>query len=79
METEPVTCISSATAVLRCWSAEDKLIGTLQTGDFFGEMALPEKRRRGASIRAIEHTDLYVLDATAFDHIPSRVSLSLEM
>lgn len=50
-------------------TAEGKLIGTLQTGDFFGEMALLEKRRRGASIRAIEYTDLYVLDATAFDHI----------
>lgn len=44
-------------------------IGTLQQGDFFGEMALLEKRRRGASIQAVEYCDLYVLDATAFDHV----------
>ncbi|HLP28026.1 MAG TPA: cyclic nucleotide-binding domain-containing protein [Candidatus Didemnitutus sp.] len=50
-------------------SSDGSQIGTLQTGDFFGEMALLEKRRRSASIRAIEYSDLYVLDAAAFDHI----------
>ncbi|MBC8124917.1 MAG: cyclic nucleotide-binding domain-containing protein [Candidatus Kapabacteria bacterium] len=44
-------------------------IGTLKAGDFFGEMALLEKRRRSASIRALEYSDLYVLDIKSFDHI----------
>lgn len=45
------------------------LIGTLGTGDFFGEMALLEGRRRSASIRAVEYSDLYVLDAAHFNRI----------
>jgi len=49
--------------------ADGEVIGTLLAGDFFGEMALLEKRRRNASIRALEYSDLYVLDAAAFDHI----------
>lgn len=46
-----------------------RVLGTLGVGEFFGEMALLEKRRRGASIRATEHCDLFVIDARSFDHI----------
>ncbi len=44
-------------------------IGTLDEGDFFGEMALLEGRRRNASVRSLEYTDLYVLDSTHFKRI----------
>ncbi|MBI2793895.1 MAG: cyclic nucleotide-binding domain-containing protein [Ignavibacteria bacterium] len=46
-----------------------EVINTLADGDFFGEMALLEKRRRMATVVAIDYTDLYVLDAIAFNRI----------
>lgn len=46
-----------------------EIINTLTDGDFFGEMALLEKRRRMASVIAIDYTDLYVLDAVTFNQI----------
>ncbi|MBL7999612.1 MAG: cyclic nucleotide-binding domain-containing protein [Candidatus Kapabacteria bacterium] len=38
-------------------------------GEFFGELALLHKRKRSASVRALEYTDLYVLDVATFDRI----------
>jgi CRP-like cAMP-binding protein len=50
-------------------NAEGLTLGTLGAGDFFGEMALLEKRKRNSSIRALEYCDLFVLDARTFDRI----------
>jgi voltage-gated potassium channel len=50
-------------------SETGEVINTLFDGDFFGEMALLEKRRRMATVVAIDYTDLYVLDAVAFNRI----------
>lgn len=46
-----------------------EVIATLTDGDFFGEMALLARRRRNASVRAMDYSDLYVLDGTVFTHI----------
>jgi len=45
------------------------VVGTLSDGDFFGEMALLEKRRRMANVRAIDYCELYVLDHTVFEQL----------
>ena len=45
------------------------VIGTLTDGDFFGEMALLEHRRRGANVRARDYCNLYVLDSESFNGI----------
>jgi len=46
-----------------------QVIGSLSDGDFFGEMALLEKRRRMGSIRALGYCDLYELSFDAFNRI----------
>lgn len=45
------------------------VVGTLTDGDFFGEMALLEKRRRMANVRAVDYCELYVLDHTVFEQL----------
>lgn len=55
--------------VLEVRSEAGEIINTLSDGDFFGEMALLEKRRRMATVVATDYTDLYVLDAVAFNRI----------
>ncbi len=45
------------------------LLGTLSDGDFFGEMALLENRRRGGSVRALDYCEVYELNAAAFSRI----------
>lgn len=45
------------------------LIGALSDGDFFGEMALLEKRRRMGSVRALDYCEVYELHAAAFASI----------
>jgi voltage-gated potassium channel len=42
---------------------------TLSDGDFFGEIALLLKRPRTASVRALEHCELYRLDKESFDRV----------
>ena len=41
----------------------------LETGAFFGEIALMRKAQRSATVRAAEDTQLLVLDATDFHHL----------
>ncbi len=50
-------------------SADGVTLTNLSEGDFFGEMALIHKRKRNASVRAVQHTDLYVLDVASFERI----------
>lgn len=46
-----------------------QVIGSLSDGDFFGEMALLEKRRRMGAVRALDYCDLYELSYEAFHRI----------
>ncbi|MFN4986021.1 MAG: cyclic nucleotide-binding domain-containing protein [Ignavibacteria bacterium] len=58
-----------STGMVEAISRDGLTLGTLTTGDFFGEMALLEKRNRNVSIRALEYCDLFVLDARTFDRV----------
>jgi glucose-6-phosphate 1-dehydrogenase len=44
-------------------------LGTLQPGDYFGELSLLFSQPRSASVRALTHCDLFVLDQTDFAKI----------
>jgi len=46
-----------------------KVIGTLSDGEFFGEMALLEGRRRMGGVRALDYCELYELTAESFNRI----------
>jgi voltage-gated potassium channel len=46
-----------------------KPLGHLGEGDFFGEMALLQGRRRMAGVRALDYCDLYKLELHAFERI----------
>ncbi len=48
---------------------EDKLLATLKTGDFFGEIALFKNKSRTATIQAKTYCDIYVLDKKAFKRV----------
>ena len=54
---------------LEVLDSTSQVIGSLSDGDFFGEMALLEKRRRMGSIRALGYCDLYELSYDAFNRI----------
>jgi CRP-like cAMP-binding protein len=58
-----------STGTLEAINRDGVILGTLTSGDFFGEMALLEKRNRNVSIRALEYCDLFVLDARTFDRV----------
>lgn len=58
-----------STGTVEAINRDGVILGTLTTGDFFGEMALLEKRKRNVSIRALEYCDLFVLDAHTFDRV----------
>lgn len=58
-----------STGMVEAIDREGATLGTLSSGDFFGEMALLEKRNRKVSIRALEYCDLFVLDARTFDRV----------
>jgi voltage-gated potassium channel len=58
-----------STGMVEAIDREGATLGTLSSGDFFGEMALLEKRKRNVSIRALEYCDLFVLDARTFDRV----------
>ena len=47
-------------------TATDEVIATLQTGDFFGEMALLDQAPRNATVRAIDYCDLFLLGRDEF-------------
>ncbi|MGH7897676.1 MAG: cyclic nucleotide-binding domain-containing protein, partial [Candidatus Binatia bacterium] len=46
-----------------------KRIGTLKDGDFFGETSLLTAQKRNATIRAVAHTDLFVLERSEFNRV----------
>ena len=51
-------------------SGQDKLLATLETGDFFGEMALVDSSPRSATAIAEEaNTQLVVLDRSKFIYL----------
>jgi hypothetical protein len=58
-----------STGTVEAINRDGVILGTLTSGDFFGEMALLEKRNRNVSIRALEYCDLFVLDARTFDRV----------
>ncbi|HEX9268733.1 MAG TPA: cyclic nucleotide-binding domain-containing protein [Candidatus Limnocylindria bacterium] len=47
---------SGRAETLQEWSGEQRRIGELRSGDFFGEMALLDEFPRSATVRAIEPT-----------------------
>jgi len=48
---------------------EDRILTTLKSGDFFGEIALFKNKNRTATVKAISYCDIYVLDKKAFDKV----------
>jgi CRP-like cAMP-binding protein/RsiW-degrading membrane proteinase PrsW (M82 family) len=48
---------------------DGRLVQELATGDYFGEMALLTKRRRNATVRALEDGELLVLRRQEFDEL----------
>jgi glucose-6-phosphate 1-dehydrogenase len=50
-------------------ASDGKVLGTLNEGDFFGEIALLQSRPRTASVKAVTAMDLFVLDKTDFDRL----------
>ena len=48
---------------------EKELIATLNSGDFFGEVALFKEQPRNATIKAITYSDLYSLDKNEFEMV----------
>ncbi len=54
---------------LKVLTSDRELISTLSDGDFFGEIALIEKRRRMGSVQATDYCDLYELSAGSFHRI----------
>ena len=53
---------------------EEKVIAVLGPGDFFGEMALIEKQRRSASVRARTRVEVVVMGSTVFNQISSSLA-----
>jgi len=49
-----------------------KIYATLQSGHYFGEIALLQDTPRTASVRAVDYCDLYYLDKDTFDGILKR-------
>lgn len=58
--------------VVEILSVAGELIATLQTGDFFGEMALLDHAPRNATVRAIDYCDLFVLGQAEFNRTLER-------
>lgn len=48
---------------------DSKVVANLTSGDFFGEVALFTSKPRNASIKAVEYSDLYILNKKAFDYV----------
>lgn len=46
---------------------EDKVIGKLHSGDFFGEMSLLEEKPRTATVRALTKCEIYIIYKSNFD------------
>ncbi|MBN1302762.1 MAG: cyclic nucleotide-binding domain-containing protein [Melioribacteraceae bacterium] len=51
---------------------ENKIIGVLRNGDFFGEIALFKNVPRTATIKAVDYCDLYTLTKARFDYALSK-------
>ncbi len=47
----------------------DKVLKTLNEGDYFGELALLFSKPRTASVRAVTPCDLFVLDQDDFNRV----------
>ena len=48
---------------------DNNLIGTIETGSFFGEMALLEASPRSASVVCARDSKLLILDRTDFENL----------
>lgn len=51
---------------------DNKILSTMTSGDFFGEIALFKNQNRTASIKAISYCDIYSLDKQSFDKVINR-------
>ncbi|HEV2063241.1 MAG TPA: cyclic nucleotide-binding domain-containing protein, partial [Thermoanaerobaculia bacterium] len=49
--------------------SDQRRLGMLEAGDFFGEMAILDDQPRGASARAVKDTKLLRIDASTFDQM----------
>ncbi|MDP2760492.1 MAG: cyclic nucleotide-binding domain-containing protein [Sideroxyarcus sp.] len=58
--------------VLRTEDGEERALGTLLAGDFFGEQALLHGEPRNATCRAVTPCILYQLQRTDFDELCHR-------
>ena len=48
---------------------ENKVLNTLSSGDFFGELALFKDEIRMATVQAVTYSDIYTLDKKVFEHV----------
>jgi voltage-gated potassium channel len=53
-------------------SDENKILTTLESGSFFGEIALFKNQPRSATIKAVSYCDVYELDKYAFNKVIAR-------
>lgn len=53
--------------IYRTVEGEEKILATLGDGEIVGEMALIEKRKHYASVRAIEETVVYIVPPEVLD------------
>src|SRR5262245_33181221 len=58
-----------AQAVKRGQNGDQIVLNSLRAGDSFGEMALIERAKRGATVRAVEELEVFKLDRQAFQSL----------
>jgi CRP/FNR family transcriptional regulator, cyclic AMP receptor protein len=51
---------------------EEKVISTMESGDFFGEMALLEEKPRTATAKAVTKSEVYIIYKANFDSMAER-------
>jgi len=61
----------------KTWFFGSRTLAELKAGDFFGEMALLDRKRRSATVQAIEPSKLFALFTSDFDRVVSNNSLFL--
>ncbi len=73
-------CSGRAEVLKGAGGSNPKVLNTLRTGDFFGEMALLDGYLRSASVRALESTECLVLSRWDFlAELRSSPSIAVQM